>query len=140
MATFNVRKSNNKNRTRRFSCQGFGLKSVSMRTSAPAAHQRDVSIARPDEKAAQVSVLHVGQDHQGHWQSTLLFSLEGDTCRTTAVMQLSQWFWSTANSLKLRREDHGLTEESDYVFVVKVLHELCFSEELLKVVMAVGSN
>lgn len=111
-----------------------------MRKRAPIAHQRDVSVARIDEEAAQVSVLHVGQDHQGHRWRALLLSLEGDTFRTTAVMHLSQQFWHTVNSLKLRRAGQRLTEEADHVLVAKVLHELCFPEELLQVLMAVGSD
>lgn len=104
-----------------------------MRTCAPVAHQRDISIACVDEEAAQVSVLHVGQDHQGHWRSTVLLSLEGDTCRTAAVTQLSRRSWHAANSLKVHRAGQRLTKEPDHVLVVKVPHELGLPEELLQV-------
>lgn len=103
-----------------------------MRTCAPVAHQRDISVARVDEEAAQVSVLHVGQDHQGHRRSTVLLSLEGDTCRTAAVTQLSRHSWHAANSLT-PRAGQRLTEEPDHVLVVKVPHELSLPEELLQV-------
>lgn len=62
-----------------------------MKKCLPVTHHWNVSIARINEEAAQVTMFHVGQNYQRDRQRTVLLSLKSDTFRTTVVRQVSQY-------------------------------------------------